>query len=822
MMTTVVQEQQTQREDPLRTEDPRLLTGKARFTDDLHEPNEVYLGLVLSPLAHAKIKRIDFSKIRSSPEFIASMTGEDLVKEGVAPAKQNPWPPQKPAKRYHLAVGKVRFAGEPVAAVLVKNKASLEDLIEQVEVDYEVLPIIKTTEDAKRHDTLVYEDWKDNVSLSDKEKKGNAEKAIQSAAYVVNFREGIKRQEASPIEPHSVLVTYDKEKDLFEVCATVQSVHGLQGLLSSELKLPRKKFHVKVTDVGGGFGSKGAQSYPWPLIACLFAKKTGLPIKFTATRTEEFLEAAAGRDEYCNITLACDRDAKIIALKGDIECDIGVSGTQAHMPSLTMWSMQGPYDIPNVDLKVAAYVTNKMPIGPVRGAGAPEGCYFIERAIEVMAKKIGLDPIEFRRRNVVSPAKAQGEDYQELMDTLVKSRSYGELLHWKNDPSSGSTTTGTASSNLVRGIGLSLRGESEEDEAEAEGDWSQGADQGQEGSSWKGSESSEWNKEAGRGPDSWQPSEEGTSSGKWGSDTEEDLSFMAETARVVLNKNGDVIVYTGSSPHGQGLETAFAQLASEELGVPLDRIRVVWGDTALIPLGVGTFGSRSMATGGSAVVEASRKLKDQLVELASKNYKVDPSKLRFESGMVVSTMEGNEISLRPEQILQRSGTTELSSDSRFTLSAMSYSSGIHLCALTLDIETGMVKLLKYEVVEDCGRMINKTLVDGQIEGGVIHGVGGALLEELVYDDQRNLLTTSFLDYNIPTAMDAPPIEIIHDVTPSTVTLHGAKGVGESGTIGSYAAVLNALNDALSQLGKNEVNVAPATPDTVFYALSSIQ
>ena len=823
MMTTVSQEEEKRIEQPLRTEDPRLLTGKAVFTDDLHEPKEAHLGLVLSPFAHAKIKSIDFSKIRSSPEFIAALTGEDLIREGILPVSQNPWPPQKRAKRFHLAVGKVRFAGEAVAAILVKTKDAVEDLIEQVEVDYDALPVIITIDEAKRHETLVYDEWKDNVSQTDEEKKGDADKAIQSATYMVNFREGIRRQEASPIEPHSVLVTYDKQKDLFEVRATVQSVHGLQELLSSELKLPKQKFHVKVTDVGGGFGSKGSASYPWPLLACLFAKKTGLPVKFTATRTEEFFEAAAGRDEYCDVTLACDKDAKIVGLKANMECDVGVSGTQAHMPSLTMWTMQGPYVIPNVNLEVAAYVTNKMPIGPVRGAGAPEGCYFIERAIEVMAKKIGIDPIEFRRRNVVSTGKAQGEDYQALMDMLVKSRSYSELFRWKNDLASSHATTSSA--NIVGGIGLSLRGgsESEDDENGGEGgDWPHSGDQDQEGSSWGGSESSQWNKGGEEsGQSSWQQSsDENNSSERWGSESEdEELSFMAETAKVVLHKNGDVIVYTGSSPHGQGLETAFAQLASEELSVPMSRIRVIWGDTALIPLGVGTFGSRSIATGGSAVVEASRKLKTQLIEMASKILKVDASTLRFENGMVVSSSQDSNVSLQLEQILARSGKSEVSSESKFALSVMSYSSGMHLCALTLDLETALVKVVNYEVVEDCGRMINRAIVDGQIQGGVVHGIGGSLLEGLEYDNLGNLLTTSFLDYSIPSATDSPDIEIIHMATPSTVTLHGAKGVGESGTIGSYAAVINALNDALSQLWKREVNIAPALPNSVFNALS---
>jgi carbon-monoxide dehydrogenase large subunit len=807
-MTTILESRQKEREGPLRTEDARLLTGSGHFVDDFNEKGQAYMGLVLSPFAHAKIKRVDFSNIRSSPNFIASLTAEDLVREGVLPVSQNPWPPQRRAKRYHLALGKVRFVGEPVAAILVRNKNALEDLIEQVDVEYDTLPAVTSIDESKQKKVLLYDDWKDNISQTNQEKKGNADDAIKSASFVINVREGIRRQEAAPIEPHAVIVTYDKQKDLFVVRSTVQSVHGLREILSSELNLPKQKFHVKVLDVGGGFGSKGGPSYPWPLLACIFAKKLGIPVKFTATRTEEFLESAAGRDEYCGLTLACDKDGKIVALKANIECDVGVSGTQTHMPSLTMWTMIGPYNIPNQDLKVSAYVTNKMPIGPIRGAGAPEGCYFIERAIEIMAKKIRIDPFEFRRRNVVDPEKAQGEDYQELMDTLVKWTNYDELLQWKDDINRNFVQVRSTNPSIVGGIGISLRGSSESDEEEetvteeGEGFFGGGKEEDSESS-----ESSRWNEAGGSDDGSpWQKSGESgeNSSERWRGESE------------------DVTVYTGSSPHGQGHETSFAQLASEEIGVPFERIRVVWGDTELVRIGVGTFGSRSLSTGGSAVVDASRKLKKELLERASRILGVDSNSLLVQNGLVVSSSAVKEKSATIGEILERTDEDEIFAESKFGLSDMSYSSGVHLCALTIDTETGKVKILKYFVTEDCGRIINKSIVEGQIQGGVIHGVGGALLEGLEYDEQGNLLTTTFMDYSIPTSMESPNVEISHRVTPSIYTLHGGKGVGESGTIGSYAAVINALNDALSQLtGKNsEVNTVPALLNSVYYALRS--
>ena len=826
------QQQQESGKSQLRVEDHRLLTGRGLFVDDLNVKGQAYMGLVISPFAHAKILKIDFSKVKSSPEFIAALTGEDLIKEGVAAVAQNPWPPQRRAKRYHLAVGTTKFVGEPVAAILVKSKSSLEDLLEQVEVEYDSLPVVTTIEESKQRKALVYDDWADNLSQENEEQYGDADKAISSAAYVVTVKEGIKRQEAAPIEPHATLVSYDKNDDSYEVYATVQSVHGLQGLLSTELKIPRQKLHIRVMDVGGGFGSKGGPSYPWPFLACLFAKKTGLPVKWAATRTEEFLEAAAGRDEYCTATLACNREGRIVALKANIECDVGVSGTQTHMPSLTMWTMTGPYAVPNANLKVAAYVTNKMPIGPVRGAGAPEGCYFIERLIEVMSKKIGVDPVEFRRRNIPRPKSPGSENYADLLDTLVNSSDYGNLQTWRNKLQSDFTRNG--GSRVLGGIGISLRGSNESENAEEEEGFSSAEGEGddeeeEEGNNaWQRSGSGSGSGDSGSSS-SWQRDQHRNDSSSSSGEEEQQRQsgeggggaaswFMTETARVVLHKNGELTIYTGSSPHGQGHETTFAQLASQELGIPIENIRLVWGDTSLIPFGVGTFGSRSAATGGSAVVDASRKLKLQLLEKASKILSVDPKSLDIERGLIVSTSHSSVLSLAIPQLFEKLGASEMSADSSFTAKSMSYSSGAHLCALALDTETGKVKISDYVVVEDCGRMINRSVVEGQLHGGIIHGVGGALLEELVYDNDGNLLTTTFMDYSIPTSTDSPDIKIFHRTTPSTVTLDGVKGVGESGTIGSYAAVINALNDAISQVKSDaQENIAPALPDVVYSA-----
>lgn len=781
----VGEEERAREGEPLRTEDIRLITGRGHFVEDLKLKNVAFMALVHSPFAHAKIKKIDLSRVRSSPAFIAALTGEDLVKEGIKGISKGFIPPKRPWNRLHLALGEVTFVGEPVVAILARDRGSAEDLIDDVDIDYEGLPVVSTLEEAKQGKDLVYDGWKDNLSSTGGRKKGDADKAISSAAYVINVKEGIRRQDAAPMETHAVIASYDKEKDEFEVFATVQSVHQLLDILSSELKTPKEKFHIKVMDMGGGFGTKGGPEYPWTSLASLFAKKTGLTVKFVATRTEEFLESAPGRDEYCDLTLACDRDGKMVALKASVDCDIGVPGGTAFMPVATIGAMPGPYDIPNLDLKVQSYVTNKMPVGPVRGAGMPEGVYFIERAIDKMAKKIGLDPIELRHRNVVSPKSPTSEDYGSLLDLLVKSADYDKIRTWRDDYNSRHRDENNKTTR-VAGIGISL--------SSGEVNFSIGNFLG--GISLRGIIAIIRFMPRFR-------------------------TFSTETAKVTLSKRGEMLVYTGSSPHGQGHETAFAQLASEELGVPFEAVKVTWGDTALIPRGVGTFGSRSASAGGSAVVDASRKLKSDLLVKASKILRIDRDSLDIRNGSIVEARHPEKVLMGLGELVEKLGMNKISAESNFAAkSTMSHSSGVHLCALSLDVETGVARIEKYVIAEDCGRIINKAIVEGQLHGGTINGLGGALLEELAYDNDGNLLTTSFMDYSIPGAIDSPNIEIFHKVTPSEA-LSQTKGVGESGTIASYAAVMNALNDALSQFQEGEaqeVNIAPALPELVYSAL----
>jgi len=737
-----------------RVEDVRLTTGAGQYVDDVKFENQTYLGIVRSPYPHAKITKIDFSKARESPDFVASLTGEELLKLGVSHLVQ--FPMQKPANRYPLAVGKTVYVGEAVAAVLARKKYAVEDLIDEVEVEYEELPAVVTIDDAKKNSTLIFESWKDNVAIRVEAKHGDVDSALKSAAFVVRERMGIERQAGVPIEPRAVAAKYDRAIGVFEVHTTVQSANRAQNYLTQEMSLPKEKFHVIVMDVGGGFGTKGAQSYPEPTLACIFARATGLPVKWTSTRTEDFLETAPGRDHYCDIELAADANGILLALRANLEMDIGVSGTLSVMSGLTLRLIPGAYRIPNLDLKSTAFVTNKPASGPVRGAGRPEACYFIERAIDILSQKMQIDPIELRRRNMILPREfpydnGAGFTYDSanfplLLDTMERAGKYTEELAWRDEFNRHSRKDNT---RLVAGVGICT-------------------------------------------------------------EIEDTGSQFSETARLVLNISGDIVLYTGSSPHGQGLETTLAQLVSEELNVSMEKVRVVYGDTDLIPFGIGTFGSRSIAAGGSAAVEVARRLKAEILHNL-KERGIDASDFSFSDHSIL-TPSGEAFQI--DEMLGKLGIKELSASTEFKMSQSTFASGAHLCSIILDLDTGKIQIKKYVAVDDVGRIVNEQIVDGQIQGGVIHGVGGSIYESLAYDSECRPLATTFIDYLIPSAVEAPDIEVVHVETPSNITLDGARGAGECGTVAAYPTVINAINDALREAGVASMNIAPASPERV--------
>jgi aerobic carbon-monoxide dehydrogenase large subunit len=559
-----------------RLEDFRFLTGRSAFADDIKPENIAFLGIVRSPYAHAKIVRIDFSKVSGHPAFIEAITGEDLAKLGVGIIFEADMPNVKRTGRRHLALEKVRYVGEPVAAFLSKDRYSVEDIAEDIEVEYETLPSVSTIEESKVGKAILYEEMGNNVLLETRVKKGDADHEIRSAPHVVKARYGVKRQSGAAIEPRIVIAHFDKESGIYNVISTTQSTHRLKTYLSSELKIPPEKFHINVPDVGGSFGGKGAQSYCAVAVACILSQKTGLSVKWVSTRTEDLLETAQSRDLYCEIELACDSNAKIVALRADIVADGGVGGTLKAQAILSGKLIPGPYKIPNLEIKSTSYATNKTPSGPIRGAGRPEGLYFIEMIVDKMARHLCLDPIGFRRLNAIPKREFpydngagfiyDSADFNKLLDSIKP--SYEEMLEWRRGISKQNST-------LLAGVSVALV-------------------------------------------------------------VEDTGSQFSETAKIVpLIKEQRFVVYTGSSPHGQGIETTFTILAAEELGLPISKIEIRWGDSNYLPTSVGTFGSRSIVTGGSAVVDVCRKLKETIISAASSHFAIPREELVLRGEMLL-------------------------------------------------------------------------------------------------------------------------------------------------------------------------------------------
>ena len=731
------------------------MTGSSQFTDD-NKPKELcFLGFVRSPYAHALIRGTDFTKATRNEKFVSAISGEDIrnITSPIFSAQG-----QRATGRMYLALDKTVFVGEPVVAFLSKDRYALEDIAEEIEVEYEPLPPVDSVRQAKASKNKVYAQWSDNVAASFAIRKGDPEAAMKSSSYSAEVSLGIKRQAGVPMEPRCVIASYESENGRFHVLASVQSAHRLRNYLSTELGLP-ERFHVLTKDVGGGFGTKGVQSYPEAGIACIFAKKTGLYVKWSSTRTEDLLETSPGRDEFAKVEIFCDSNARMTALKARVEGDVGVFGSLNVSMNNTLKLMPGVYKIPNLDLKGTCYVTNKTAVGPVRGAGRPEACFFIERIVDLMARKLSLDPVEFRKRNLIQPGDIPFENgtgytydsgnFPLLLDKLVSACDYEGLKKLKSEK------RGKEQKKLF-GVGLALS-------------------------------------------------------------IDDTGVHRVETAKIAVSTEGAIVLFTGSSPHGQGLETTLAQICSEELDLPTERIKVAWGDTDKLSEGFGTYGSRSTAIGGSAVIEACNLLKAEMLHKASEILGIESTGVKFAGGNFVSATQ--EVLLNFEEFIRKNGALEVSS--RFELKSFPFAGGAHLCALSVDVETGKIEIEKYVVVDDCGKIINSTIVDGQIHGAVLHGIGGTLLEELVYDEEGQPLSTNLMSYLIPTASDSVRPEIFHVEFPSPLTLNGAKGVGETATIGAYPAIFNALDDALSQVGAS-LNTAPATPESVFRAIHSSQ
>ena len=725
-----------------RREDPALLTGRGQYVDDVTPPGTLYAFAVRSPLAHARITGIDVAEARSAPGVAAVFTSGDLAQAGVGPLPDGEALPPGALNPRHpvLARDKVLWAGQPVVLVVADTPGRAADAAELVVIDYDELPAVTGPLEAAEHGApLVYQEAESNVAFRKRLTAGDADRAFERAAYRVSQRMTSQRIAPVALEPRGVLA-YVAADGRLEVRLPTQRAHGLRNWLATILGLPAEQIHVRTGDVGGAFGAKGPM-YPDQVAVIAAARALGRPVKWIEERTESFTATTHGRDQVAALELAADGNGYLTAMRGTVHASFGAYFTPNAPGSLL--GRLGPmlpqgYRIEHFDVELVGVFANTTPIGPYRGAGRPEGAYFCERLVDLMARETGIDPAELRRRNFIPATDFpyttctgltyESGDYQAGLDLLL------EKLKINNDQEERSRLTangqllGTGIATFVEPGGIVPK----------------------------------------------VPGPDGT---------------IGDKATVTVAPNGKVTVAVGTSGHGQGHETAFAQLAADLLDVAYDDVTVLFGDTDTAPFGYGTFGSRSLAAGGTAIHGACQAVLD--------------AARRVDAPMSVAAAAAR---LGGISATGSSGAPQ-----------ETYASGAYACTVSVDPETGVVRLLRVVAVDDCGVLVNPLLVEGQVHGAVVQGIGQALTEEVLYDSAGQPMAGSLMDYAVPFAASLPHIESYSVVTPSPVNPLGVKGMGESGTIGVTPALVNAVLDALRPFGIAHLDM-PLTPEKVWTAI----
>jgi carbon-monoxide dehydrogenase large subunit len=760
-----------------RKEDPRYLRGEGRFVDDIKLPGMLHVAFVRSPHAHARIAAIRTDAARRLPGVAHVFTFADLERWMKPLPLFGAIPPglaarvavtMKQPHQLALCRDEARHVGEIVAMVLAGSRAVAEDGCELVEVDYEPLPALSDVEAAARPDApVLYPAWGDNIALSFKTGFGDVEAAFRQADARVRERFVIPRYVGMPIETRGVVAQWDARDGALTTWNGTQVVHFVQQGLVAALGLPPHKIRVIAPDVGGGFGTK-ANGYAEDLLIPAAAIVSRRPVKWTEDRREHMMGSAHARAQVHDIEIAARRDGTMLAVRDRILVDLGAYNSWGIvLPYNTVAHLLGPHRVPNLDVECRGVVTTKTPNAPYRGAGRPETVFAMDRIVDCLARELAMDPAELRRRNFLAAADLPYELH-------IPYRDGNPLVYDSGDFKAGLEAA-------LRAVGYeALRAE----QAQLRG---QGIHRGIGISSYV----------------------EGTAIGPY------------EGATVRLDASGHAVVATGACCQGQGHETSFAQIAADALGIPLEAVTIVGGDTAAIPFGVGTFASRSAVNAGSSIHEASGRVKDKLVAAASALLEAAPADIDLVDGMV--SVRGAPASAIPiSKVIQASIPTfakpgVASPDFEATVyhhqPTVTYTSATHVAVVDVDTGTGAVKLLRYLVAHDCGTIINPVIVEGQIHGGVAQGVGGGLLEEMVYDEQAQLLTGTFMDYLVPTAMELPAIETVHLEYPSPRNPLGLKGIGEGGAISPPAAIANAVEDALAPFGVR-VTRTPLGPSVV--------
>lgn len=758
-----------------RKEDPRLIRGGAHYVDDIKLDNMVIMAFVRSVYAHAKIKSIDVAAARALPGVIDVLTGEDLRgKLGFVPCAaglEGLKVPDHPC----LALDEVRYVGEPVAAVLAQDRYIARDACDKIEVDYEPLPAVTNPENALKKDSpLVHSKFSDNVAFVAKLDGGDLNK-IKNDPNIKVIRQRLINQRLAPVamETRGVIASYSHGEDALTVWSSTQIPHILKTQLAVMTGTDEARCRVITPEVGGAFGSK-LNVYGEEGAACFAAKKLGRPVKWIEGRRENLAGTIHGRDQVNDLEIYFQPDGKVVGLRCLILADLGAYHqllTPA-IPTLTALMILGCYNIPNLFVETKGVFTNKMATDAYRGAGRPEATYIIERAMDMVAQELKMDPAEVREKNFPSPkdfplALPTGvtydtANYQKTLKKVLKVAGYSKLRKEQER---------LRKKGKYIGIGLSTYVEI-----------------------------------CAMGPSSRMPA------GGW------------ESGAVEVEVTGKVTVLSGTSPHGQGEETSFAQIVAEELGIPFDDVTVYHGDTFQVPFGIGTFGSRTTAVGGTAIYNATQQIKKKMARIAAHKLGVKPGELVFAGGKI-QTEDGQKSiefgKVVAEAIFARQlppGVQPgLSEQFVFEPPNYTFPFGAHLAVVEVDAETGEVKLRNYFAVDDCGRILNPMLVDGQVQGGLAQGIGQALWEDHVYDESGQLVSGSLMDYALPKAHNFPWFETSNTETRTPVNPLGVKGVGEAGTIGSTPAIVNAVVDALAPFGVRHLDM-PLKPEKVWRVL----
>jgi carbon-monoxide dehydrogenase large subunit len=773
-----------------RKEDARLITGRTRWTDNLQLPGMLHLAMVRSPHAHARIVSVDAAAARAATNVVAVLTGEDVKDiQGGLPCAWPITPDQKAPNHPSIAVDRVAFAGEIVAVVIARSAAEARDAAELVDVDYDELPAAIELKAAAADTALAHPDLGTNTSAvwtfdsAAAGTGGDVEPAIAEAREngIVIERE-YRQQRLIPtfLEPRSVVC--DPTGEQLTIWSATQVPHFVRIFTAAVLGIPESKVRVIAPDVGGGFGGK-LQFTPEEVIAVLAARHTGKPCKYTETRSESLVSAHHGRDQWQKLTLAARSDGTVTALKVELTADMGayLGLVTPGVPILGAFMFNAIYKFPAYHFTCRNVFTNKTWTDAYRGAGRPEATYAIERLMDELAVEVGVDPLEIRERNWIK--------HEEFPFTSVCGLEYD----------SGNYEAATARAKELFGYDA-LR--AEQAQRRASGDPVQ-----------LGIGVSTFTEMCGLAP-----------SRVLGS-----LSYAAggwENAAIRMLPTGKVEVVTGTSPHGQGHETAWSQIVADRLGVPFEDVEVLHGDTQVAHKGLDTYGSRSLVVGAEAVIRAADKVIEKAKPIAAHLLEAGVDDIEFAGGAF--TVRGTDNSKAMAEVVWATFAAhdlpdgvEPSLDSEATYDPVNFSfpHGTHLCAAEVDTETGAVRLRSYVAVDDIGTIVNPLIVHGQVHGGIVQGVAQALWEEAVYDDAGTLVTGSLVDYTIPTAADTISLTVDQTTSPSTTNTLGTKGVGEAGAIASTPAVVNAIVDAVRHFGVNDIRM-PCTPERVWQAIHS--